>query len=453
MNRTKREPVAPIRPSARDPISQWLDVFTRLLGLPDVERQRIRDELEDHLRNRVDDLMILGMPEVEAVCKAVAELGETADLAKRFKAAHHSPNRRFLMPTVLTAVAGTALAISVFNLGSSGIPPGSNQQAIAALQAQPEAEHGSPEDHRLDFDIPAGTLGEAFERLAESADVQMFVHWDSFADWGITPDTEIPIIPAKGLEMVKVKQFLDSVLGLEEPYRIAGRFEDGLVEIATQDYFDRRDSVTAYYDLSDLVPADHPLEYTDEGETIRRVITETIEPEIWASPSGSSRRAGPGGYGRIAIIGSQMTIKAPERIQRQVTEFIEKLKQAQRQLDRASEYEAQQAREALEAERVAELERLASMKEQFAKELENLTSELDSINMQYWEARYSVEAMERRYNTSEDEAESAEILPELIAARARLESIDTERGVMKERFDTVLHRIQQVESQWIGRQY
>lgn len=58
---------ATVMSSARDPIDRWLDVFVRLLRVPKADAKRIRDELEDHLRARVDDLMLIVHAEPEAV--------------------------------------------------------------------------------------------------------------------------------------------------------------------------------------------------------------------------------------------------------------------------------------------------------------------------------------------------------------------------------------------------
>ena len=47
-------------PSSRDAIDSWLDVLVSMLNLPGSQRDQVRDELEDHLRSRVDDLLIMG---------------------------------------------------------------------------------------------------------------------------------------------------------------------------------------------------------------------------------------------------------------------------------------------------------------------------------------------------------------------------------------------------------
>ena len=60
-----------VTPSTQDPIQRWLDIFMPMTGLPKARQSDIRAELEDHLRARVDDLMITGLSEPEAVQQAI----------------------------------------------------------------------------------------------------------------------------------------------------------------------------------------------------------------------------------------------------------------------------------------------------------------------------------------------------------------------------------------------
>ncbi len=110
-----------VTPSNRDSIGSWLDVLTSMLSLPEGERLQVRDELEDHLRSRVDDLLITGTAEPEAVRVAVAELGETAELAKLITHAHvRAHPRRRTMNIALMTVAVAGLSIGGYSLNNTG---------------------------------------------------------------------------------------------------------------------------------------------------------------------------------------------------------------------------------------------------------------------------------------------------------------------------------------------
>lgn len=140
----ERTAPADVEPSRRDAVEDWLTLFVRMLGLPASETEAVRDELEDHLRSRVDDLLIVGLTEPEAVRRAVSELGETATLAQGFRNARRRPRKwRMMMHVTLFAVAGSALVLSttaLYNGGGSGngIPYG----GLAAAQPEVVAIEG-----------------------------------------------------------------------------------------------------------------------------------------------------------------------------------------------------------------------------------------------------------------------------------------------------------------------
>jgi len=137
--RTKQDH-PPRAPSRRDPIDAWLDVLVRLLRVPRGEQRQIRDELEDHLRSRVHDLMIAGVEEHDAVRQAVTELGETAELAHRFTAARRGQKRRLAMQITALTTAGAALALSITAIvaGSTGGP--SSPTATAPVRSESSSD-------------------------------------------------------------------------------------------------------------------------------------------------------------------------------------------------------------------------------------------------------------------------------------------------------------------------
>ena len=129
-----------VEPSTRDSISAWLDVLTSMLALPAHQRVQVRDELEDHLRSRVDDLLITGLDEPDAIRKAVSELGETAELAKVVTNAHTQPTqRRRIMQSVLITAAIAGMSIGGFSLmTSTGNTSAPQVPVVGAVDTEPE---------------------------------------------------------------------------------------------------------------------------------------------------------------------------------------------------------------------------------------------------------------------------------------------------------------------------
>jgi len=129
-----------VAPSSRDSIANWLDVLTSMLVMPESQRVQVRDELEDHLRSRVDDLLITGTAEPEAIRIAVAELGETAELAKLISHAHTRTNpRRRIMNFALITVALAGLSIGGYSLnngsGNGGVVDPSDSSGVQLVDS------------------------------------------------------------------------------------------------------------------------------------------------------------------------------------------------------------------------------------------------------------------------------------------------------------------------------
>jgi hypothetical protein len=117
--RLSRDSAAPARPG--DSVDGWLRVFIGLLRLPPPQADGIREELEGHLRDRTRDLMLTGLDEASATRHAIAELGEAADVAARYRALRTEPRRRLLMHLALFGT-GAAVAMSLVAVAWSGRP-------------------------------------------------------------------------------------------------------------------------------------------------------------------------------------------------------------------------------------------------------------------------------------------------------------------------------------------
>ncbi|MEO1716862.1 MAG: permease prefix domain 1-containing protein [Planctomycetota bacterium] len=374
-----RQELDPITSSARDPIDRWLDVFVRLLRVPKADAQRIRDELEDHLRARVDDLMVTGQSEPEAVRLAVAELGETAELARQFQTAAKPHRRRTMLAA--SAIVSAGLVTSAVLLTQPAAPPplssgSAASQAAAAIQT-PDNVPAEPVTFARGLvadDRDAATLGDLIALLEETTGQRVIVLYAGIASQGSRLDPRMTIRPFD-LAGLTVEQGLDLVgtdLGARPGDTFVLNTTETALELAPQSFFDRRDAVLIEYDIRELLypPAGSYIEPTRFATTV----TSLIEPGLWETVvQGSTPRA------RMGVLSTTMFVNAHPRVHAQIEGLFDRIR---------SRY-ADQLAESRRAERegmVAEIERLeeqiaasrAQLEEERARlpELETLRDEL-----------------------------------------------------------------------------
>lgn len=166
-------------PTSRDAIESWLDVLVSMLNLPGDQRDQVRDELEDHLRSRVDDLLIMGKTEREAIQTAIHELGETAELAKLISSASRTRTsfRRFAMNATFFVLAGSVLTASV----SMMMPSASSGVATPQIEST-ESAAAQPEEHRIDkrqtFNIVNASTNDKFNAIADAFGLEVKMSTD-----------------------------------------------------------------------------------------------------------------------------------------------------------------------------------------------------------------------------------------------------------------------------------
>tara|TARA_R110002073_G_scaffold118918_5_gene259175 strand:+ start:93331 stop:94677 length:1347 start_codon:yes stop_codon:yes gene_type:complete len=174
MKKISLRPKYKVESSSKDSISTWLDVLVGMLVMPDAQRTQVRDELEDHLRSRVDDLLIVGKSEPEAIQIAVAELGETAELAKLITHAHqHSNPRRKMMNIALITVALAGMSFGGFSYingtGAPGATPSNSGAIPVVIRESPQKRDMDNQTHPFDLSMVSMkkiliAIGDAFDK-------------------------------------------------------------------------------------------------------------------------------------------------------------------------------------------------------------------------------------------------------------------------------------------------
>lgn len=287
---------------AGDPIASWLGVLERFLRLPPAEAREIRDELDSHLRERVRDLMIEGRAEADAVGRAIAELGEAADLARRFRGARRARKRRFLMNVSMLALAGGAMALSLVAVTQ----PGAGPAAVAVFQEQP-AERAGP---RVSGQFSERPLAEVLSQVAQAAAPAVLIRWRELESAGLRPDMPVTV-SIRERELAVAIEILNDVLQVDGPSRLDARLVEGSLEIATAEFFDLRERILASYSLRGVINDDVT------ADEVRELVVMLVEPELWEHAGGI--------VASIYALGDRLFVNAPPRMQRRVAWILGQL--------------------------------------------------------------------------------------------------------------------------------
>ena len=301
--------------SPEDQIDAWLDVLVRLLDLPADEREGLRDELAAHLHERVRDLTLADpntAPHTDPVTRAIAELGDQAELARALRAAHQSPRRRRnLMLAGLIGTSAAALLISTAALvQSSNAPRTPSAVAVAAVAADTD------EPGVLEMPI-TGTYEKA--RVSEVLrDVAAQVGRDVRFSRNLSEHLSMVLEPGGEPVHKKVTAALKNVPLEDAVARLADamRYDEGILQVRDRGdhlffgYRSELDEMEAFLMTHDLAPL------FDRGLTaseVRTVITEFVEFDQWNVN---------GGTFAIAIVRDKALVQAPPRMQAGVEETI-----------------------------------------------------------------------------------------------------------------------------------
>lgn len=321
---------APSNPNRGDAIDSWLGMFTKFLRLPSEQSRAIRDELDSHIRERVRDLMLAGLNEDEGVRRAIDELGEAAELAAHFRAAHR-PNRRMLMSIAAIGVAAGAAVISVVALTQA--QPAAKAPEAAAVQAgSDKTMNGVPvlrdipivgtmfvakgggagagggmqagstlqaADTHLNLSLSNTTLRKASEAIASALGKRV-----SLQTGAASPDVQIESLELVDVDLAAAVRQINGIMGLKGEDRLDFRVRGDVIDVAMIRDFDKAETTLVAYDLSDAIRCDAK---TDE---LVETLTQFVEPEGWRDNGGDTAR--------LKVVGNRMFVEAPPRYHERV---------------------------------------------------------------------------------------------------------------------------------------
>lgn len=331
-------------------VASWLDVLEALLGLPPEEAKAIREELASHLQERVRDLTVTGKSESEAIQAAISELGDAAELARRYQQARGRTTRSTIMQVALVSAVAVALTAGGFAVRGASE---ARQQAAAARErelmakvsaykavtaaalangeAQPGAQGGNLLAGTELFELddadgvvvsvtPTQTWGDLMQQVAEATKRTLVANAASMNSSGLAPGAnvgleihELPLAEALRLLQEHTDASRDPL-----EYRTSGT----VIEFASRSHFDRREVQTRTYDLGVLAQAlldkeaAGPAPRDEERhtrisaeETVSQQVTDLMQslvnPDMWQNNGGE--------LGSVRRYGSKLFVTAPKR--------------------------------------------------------------------------------------------------------------------------------------------
>lgn len=153
-------------------------------------------------------------------------------------------------------------------------------------------------------------LGEALSFVGQSLNMQVIVHWTDLEPQGISKETPISI-EAKNVPLTMLLDMIEAQAKTQAgAVRLAVRADKQLIEFASDEFFDRRETSLISYDLT-------PIQGQVGDDAIIAIIQNFVEPEGWKDNGGSTAE--------LKLGGRKMFVRAPKRFHKQIEWFLKEL--------------------------------------------------------------------------------------------------------------------------------
>ncbi len=295
-------------------IASWLHGLARRMNVPATERRAVCDELDAHLRQRVQELMLCGQSEAKATTGAIEELGDADELARRYTQAYSHPRRRRIMQIGMLGIAGAAVvtAIVTFNGPGSVIPS-------SAFQPPREESPAALRDIKVTADLSL-RWDDFFRAIGQGAKLPVFVHWPQLralngSDQPTIAPEEAIAVELQGFSLDAAITMLNDHANLTDDMGLAYRVQDGRIIFSSQAFFDRQETVLVTYELTAAIGArqgdiDGGATTQEVIDSIKQLVTTLVHPDLWAENGGD--------LARLQTYGTKLFVSAPSRLQPKV---------------------------------------------------------------------------------------------------------------------------------------
>jgi hypothetical protein len=301
----------------------WLGLFSNLLHMRASEKDSITQEIGSHLRERIRDLMLEGYNETNAIHAATRELGDAAELAKKFESVAKGRTRRHIM---YFAILGTGI-LTTAAAGVLILRPALNDQndgAVSYFEQAPTATAAEPPPAATEATItitPDMTLRDIVHSISQASGVGIVVDWRRMEEIGLIAG-DVPIeagLEADAAAPLLLLQALQAYSGDTLDWRFR---DQEMLELGTKEDFDLTERVLASYDIAATIQRlrdEYELEYEAATLEITQLITGFVEPELWEDNGGL--------IAQLEVVGGTLFINAPPRMHERTAWILNELDQ------------------------------------------------------------------------------------------------------------------------------
>lgn len=211
------------------------------------------------------------------------------------------------MNLAILGVAGAALVTSIV-----AVKDGSAPQARSAVYVAAGGQPGARGTSGPTFSIEArGTpVRDIIGTVSAKAGVKPAVRWSVLGELGIVPDSGVTV-EAAAVDVRGAFEAINESLAAEGLGVVEYRLREGVLEVATRDYFDRRETTLVRYDIAAI------LEAGVSEDEFRGLVQQFVEPDSWVDNGGEKAR--------MSIVAGRAFVQAPPRVHDGVVWFIEQL--------------------------------------------------------------------------------------------------------------------------------
>jgi protein involved in polysaccharide export with SLBB domain len=247
--------------------------------------------------------MLEGMGEDEAAGKAIAELGDAATLADKFRRAERGPRRRMIINiAMITLACGVAVG------GAVGLKQLTQPPSVSGNATRTQVAYAPPEVAEKTITLGAdATVDRLAQELAKAAGKQAFVDWGALSAMEVKKETPIGV-PMAGVSVETALVLANERLGDGRAERLACRVTGDMLEVSTLRHFDKREMTLMAYDASPLLGSiPGPKDRAETAADLQRLITSVVDPMEWRENGGETAQ--------LHLVGTKLFVHAPARFQ------------------------------------------------------------------------------------------------------------------------------------------